>query len=162
MKKLEERRKIEQIPIYDKDGRIQYYIIPNYKLVEEFETFNERKFHRVLINVIRRINEEYKEQNKYIQISSQVAINRIISINNQRNTNLFEELRDKSIDYVLFDLNSGKIECLIELDDNTHLEEKRKLRDNLINKMFNGLVKIKHIEKQDNYNEDEIYQIIIK
>lgn len=58
-----ERRKIEQIPVYDKDGRIDYYKIPNYKLKNEFITIPERIFMKTLINVIKKINNDYISTN---------------------------------------------------------------------------------------------------
>ena len=54
MKILDEKRKIEQIPIYDSDGRIEYYKIPNYTVKKEFLSINERKFLKELIKAIYR------------------------------------------------------------------------------------------------------------
>lgn len=160
METLEERRKIKQIPIYDHDGRIKFYAIPNYTVREEFETFSERAFHRNLIKIVQKINEEFKTDNKYIQISTQVAVNRIIDINNERNKDLYEEIRDKSIDYVLYDLNNGKIICCIELNGQEHIENnKRVKRDLLLEKMFQDVVSLIYIDK-DKYNENEIYEKI--
>ena len=59
MEILEEKRKIEQIPIYDEDGRISYYKIPNYTKRKEFLTANERKFMKELIKAIKTLNEKY-------------------------------------------------------------------------------------------------------
>ena len=156
-----ERRKIEQIPVYDKDGRIDYYKIPNYKLKNEFITIPERIFMKTLINVIKKINNDYKDNKIYLQISTQVALNRIIEINNKRVSNLYEEIKNKSIDYVIYDLNSGKIICCIELDGREHAEnEDRKNRDIVISKMLNGIIKIIHIRMKSSYNEDEIIKLI--
>lgn len=156
-----ERRKIEQIPVYDKDGRIDYYKIPNYKLKNEFITIPERIFMKTLINVIKKINNDYKDSKIYLQISTQVALNRIIEINNKRVSNLYEEIKNKSIDYVIYDLNSGKIICCIELDGREHAENgDRKNRDIVISKMLNGVVKIIHIRMKSSYNEDEIIKLI--
>ena len=106
MEVKEEKRKIEQIPIYDESGRISYYKIPNYTVRKEFLTANERKFMKELIKAVKTLNEKYKEKNIHIQISSQVAINRIIDINNRRIPELYEEIRDKSIDFVLYNINN--------------------------------------------------------
>ena len=161
MELLEERRKIEQIPVYDKDGRIEYYKIPNYTLKNELITNSERNFLRVLINIIQKLNEEYKEKKIFLQISTQVALNRIIDIINKRNTELYEEIKNKSIDYVLYDLNTGKIICCIELDGKEHFEnEERKNRDILLTKMLKEIVKIIHIPCSNNYNEEEIIRLI--
>lgn len=161
MEKLEQRRKIEQIPVYDEDGRIDYYKIPNYSLRNELMTIPERIFMRTLINVIKRLNDEYKENKLFLQISTQVALNRIIDINNKRNSNLYDEIKNKSIDYVIYDLNTGKIICCIELDGKEHLDdEDRKNRDILLSKMLKEVVKIIHIKVCSNYNEEEIIKLI--
>lgn len=161
MKILEERREVKQIPVYDKDGRIEYYKIPNYSIREEILTNNERKFLRTLIKVVQKLNEEYKKKNLYVQISTQVAINRIIAINNKRNSALYEEIKDKSIDYVLYDINTGKILVCIELDGKEHEEnEERQKRDILVDKMFNGIVNLVHIKNQDEYDENIILNLL--
>lgn len=165
MEVIEERRKIIQEAILDCDGRIEYYKIPNYTLTNEFITNSERDFYKVLIKIVQRLNAEFKEKGirKYLQISTQVAINRIVNINNARNQDLFKEIRDKSIDYVLFDLNSGKIECCIELNGKEHIEnDERKKRDILIGKIFSGLVKYIPIERKEYYDENEIIEEINK
>ena len=156
MEILEEKRKIEQIPVYDEDGRISYYKIPNYSKRKEFLTANERKFMRELIKAIKILNEKYTEKNIHIQISSQVAINRIIDINNRRIPELYEEIRDKSIDFVLYNINNGEILTCIELDDNTHEEEERKKRDILLEKMFKETINIIHFKAKNEYTESEI------
>ena len=161
MEILEERRKIEQIPVFDENGRIEYYKIPNYSIKKEFITCRERNFMRVLINIIQRLNEEYKDNKIFLQISTQVALNRIIDINNKRNTTLYEEIKNKSIDYVLYDLNTGRIICCIELDGKEHFENtERKNRDILLSKMLNEVVKIIHIKCNNCYDEDEIIKLI--
>lgn len=160
---IEEKRKIEQIPIYDKDGRIDYYKIPNYKMKKEFLSINERKFLKSLIKAIKTLNEKYKEKNIYIQISTQVALNRIIDINNRRIPELYNEIRNKSIDFVLYNINDGKILTCIELDDSTHeKKEERKERDILIDKMLNETVNIIHFKAKIEYTENEILKQLLK
>lgn len=64
---------------------------------------------------------------------------------------------------MLYDLNTGKILCCIELDGKEHIENKeRKKRDVLLSKMLNGVVKIIHIPSNTNYNEDDIIRKIIE
>lgn len=157
MEILEEKRKIEQIPIYDEDGRVKYYKIPNYTKRKEFLTQNERKFMKGLVKAIKTLNEKNKERNVHIQISSQVAINRIIDINNRRVPELYEEIRDKSIDFVLYNIINGEILMCIELDDSTHENnEERKKRDILIEKMFEETINIVHFKAKSEYTESEI------
>lgn len=162
MKILDEKRKIEQIPIYDSDGRIEYYKIPNYTVKKEFLSINERKFLKELIKAIRILNDKYKTRNIYIQISTQVAINRIIDINNRRLPDLYEEIRNKSIDFVLYNMNNGQILTCIELDDSSHENDKRKQRDILLDKMLKESVSIIHYKAKNEYTENEILNILLK
>ena len=89
---------------------------------KEFLSINERKFLKSLIKAIKTLNEKYKEKNIYIQTSTQVALNRIIDINNRRIPELYDEIRNESIDFVLYNINDGKILTCIELDDSTHFK----------------------------------------
>ena len=162
MKILDEKRKIEQIPIYDSDGRIEYYKIPNYTVKKEFLSINERKFLKELIKAIRILNDKYKTRNIYIQISTQVAINRIIDINNRRLPDLYEEIRNKSIDFVLYNINNGQILTCIELDDSSHENNKRKQRYILLDKMLKESVNIIHYNAKNEYTENEILNILLK
>ena len=159
---LQERRHVEQIPVYDRDGRIDYYKIPNYKLRNEFLTNSERTFYRSLINVVKKLNEEYKDDKRpYFVISTQVALNRIVDINNERNSNLYDEIKNKSVDFVVYNLNSGKIICCIELDGKEHKEnEKRIERDKLLSKMLDDLVDLTHININNNYDEEYLLKKI--
>ena len=160
---IDDRRKVEQIPVLDSEGRISYYKIPNYTLRNEFITNNERNFMRLLINVVQKLNEEIKKDRVFLQISTQVALNRIIDINNRRNQHLYDEIKNKSIDYVIYDLNTGRIVCCIELDGKEHIEDsQRKERDKLLSKMLNNLVKIIHVKSYENYTEEGIMNLIRK
>ena len=154
------RRELVQIPIADEDGRIKYYVIPNYTVRKEFETASERRFHGLLIKIINKIKEE-NHNIKHIQISAQVAINRIIDINNKRNGDLREEIRDKSIDYVIYDLNNGEIKCCIELNGKEHdIDPKTRQRDILVHKMFKGLIPLIPIPLEEAFNEETLYRQI--
>lgn len=152
-----EKRKLVQIVKRDSDGRISHYEIPNYTLRNEFETESERKFHGLLINIINKIKEENHDI-KHIQISAQVAINRIIDINNKRNGELYEEIRDKSIDYVLYDLNNGEIKCCIELNGKEHdMDPEKKQRDILVKKMFQGIIPLIPIPLEEAFDKEKLY-----
>ena len=158
---MEEKRKIEQIPVYDEDGRIEYYKIPNYKKHENFLTKNEIIFFRELLLTIKKYNKENKNKS-YLVVFSQVAINRIIDINNSRNCkNLTEELKNKSIDFVIYDIKNNDIKCCIELDGPEHeIDIERKKRDILLDKMFKDLIKIIHIKNREIYNKEELERIL--
>lgn len=55
----EEKRKIEQIPIYDEDGRIEYYKIPNYTIRKEL--LLEKMFKEIIRVVHFKAKNEYTE-----------------------------------------------------------------------------------------------------
>lgn len=151
------RRELIQIVKRDEDGRISHYEVPNYNLRKEFETASERRFHGLLIKIINKIKEE-NQNIKHIQISAQVAINRIIDINNRRNGDLKEEIRDKSIDYVIYDLSNGEIKCCIELNGQEHkTDPKTRQRDILIDKMFEGIIPLIPIPLEEAFNEEKLY-----
>ena len=67
-----------------------------------------------------------------------------------------EEIKDKSIDFVLYNINTGEIYACIELDDSTHENEDRKKRDILLEKMFNDVLNIIHFKSKNEYTESEI------
>lgn len=154
-----EKRKIKQIEMRNEFGELEYTIIPNYKVHENFMTENEIKFYKFLIRVVLEIKER---NNINLTIFTQVALNRIIDVNNERQKNeLFEKISRKSIDFVLFEENTNKIKCCIELDDETHKEEKRIKRDILLDKIFKDNIKLIHIQRNQYYNlEETIKQII--
>ena len=109
-----------------------------------------------LIKAVKTLNERYKDTNIHIQISSQVALNRIIDINNRRIPELYEEIKDKSIDFVLYNINTGEILVCIELDDNTHSNNGRIERDILLEKMFKEIIRVVHFKAKNEYTESEI------
>ena len=97
-----------------------------------------------------------------LTIFTQVALNRIIDVNNERHKNdLFEKISRKSIDFVLYNEKINKIFCCIELDDKTHNEPKRIKRDNLIDKIFKNNIKLIHIKTAQYYNLEEVINKII-
>ena len=160
MELMEERRKITQEKIYDKDGILTYTIIPNYKLKEEFLTNNETKLLKALIQVVQDIKKQY---NINLQIFSQVALNQIIKINNTREKELYEYIKNKSIDFALYDIETNNIYCCIELDDKTHETKERIQRDLIVNRIFKNLnLKLIHIKTQKYYDQEEIKKLILE
>lgn len=82
-----------------------------------------------------------------------------VKINNTRASELYEYIKNKSIDFLLYDRDNGKIISCIELDDYTHEQEERKERDLKINKVFESInLKLIHIKVQNFYNMEEIYK----
>lgn len=163
----EEKRTTKQVPVYDENGNLEYMKIPNYRLHEPFLTKNEVNFFVTLINAVNQI------KNLKLSIFAQVALNRIIDVNNERvkfgNSNkndpeksLWKEIHERSIDFVLYDRDKEKIYCCIELNDETHKQPKRKERDEIIEKiLLEGDIRIIFQKRQNHYNVDEIVKKIL-
>lgn len=156
---MNERREIKQIEVKNEIGELEYTIIPNYRVHENFMTESEIKFYKFLIRAVLEIKEKY---NINLTIFSQVALNRIIDVNNERRkSELFEKISRKSIDFVLYSENEEKIKCCIELDDETHKTEERSKRDELLDKIFKDNIKLLHIERDSYYDMKKIIDLII-
>lgn len=142
-----EKRKMKELEILDDKGMLDYTIIPNYKMKEEFITENELKLYKVL----KKVAYELK-----LDIFTQVALNRILEINNRRKQQQLRNRIDrKSIDFVLYDERMKKIICCIELDDPTHEREDRIERD-----LFKDTIKLIRIKVQNYYDYDKILNMI--
>ncbi len=156
---MKEQRIVKQIEKYDENGELEYTIIPNYRQHDNFLTNNELKFYKVLIIATKTIREKY---NIDLKIFTQVALNRLIDVNNQRKMNeLFDKISMKSIDFVLYDMNNNKVQYCIELDDETHNQEKRIERDKLLDKVFQNNINFIHIKRQEYYDIEEIIKLIV-
>ncbi len=154
-----EKRVVKQIEKRDENGNLEYTIIPNYKTHVDFMTKAELKFYRFLINIIIELKKTYDLN---LSIFAQVAVNRIIDVNNDRVKNeLFDKISRKSIDFVLFDEKNSQIYCCIELDDKTHENSDRHERDILLDNVFKNNVKLIHITQQEYYSKEEIIKKII-
>ena len=147
-----EKRKMKELEILDDKGMLDYTIIPNYKMKEEFITENELKLYKVL----KKVAYELK-----LDIFTQVALNRILEINNRRKQQQLRNRIDrKSIDFVLYDEKIKKIVCCIELDDPTHEREDRIERDLFLDKIFKDTIKLVRIKVQNYYDYNAILDII--
>ncbi len=147
-----EKRKMKELEILDDKGMLDYTIIPNYKIKEEFITENELKLYKVL----KKVAYELK-----LDIFTQVALNRILEINNRRKQQQLRNRIDrKSIDFVLYDEKTKKIVCCIELDDSTHEREERIERDLFLDKIFKDTIKLIRIKVQNYYDYDKILNMI--
>ena len=72
----------------------------------------------------------------------------------------FNRIKAKHIDFVLTD-KDGNIKALIELDDKSHEQEKRKERDEFLNNIFqNQKIKLLRIPVKYSYNTLELKQKI--
>lgn len=147
-----EKRKMKELEILDDKGMLDYTIIPNYKIKEEFITENELRLYKVL----KKVAYELK-----LDIFTQVALNRILEINNRRKQQQLRNRIDrKSIDFVLYNERTKKIICCIELDDPTHEREDRIERDLFLDKIFKDTIKLVRIKVQNYYDYNAILGMI--
>lgn len=157
---MNERRYTEQFEVYNEFGQLDYTVIPNYKIKSNFMTPSEIKMYKILVLATKEIREKY---NLKLEIFAQVALNRIVEINNMRKQEeLFKNISERSIDFVLYNKEIDKIHCCIELDDETHNQEKRQKRDKIIDNALSRNIKMIHIKRENNYNLESIIQAIIK
>lgn len=119
---INERRTCVQKAVPEKDGNgIEYYIIPNYVKCDDFMTENERNFFLKLVKVVMKMKEKNSSFG-YLNISSQVAVNRLIRVNNEREARFEKDIFGKSVDFVIYDVNHNNVICAIELDNKAHEE----------------------------------------
>ncbi len=157
---MREKREILQRKIYDENGKLQYTIIPNYKKTDYFMSKDEIRFYKVLILIVNEIKKMY---NINLQIFSQVAINRIIKQNNQREKELEKDIFCRSLDFVLYDLNKDEIFCCIELDGIEHKNNIEKIeKDRILDNALKNIYKLIRINVSEKYEITEIINKIIK
>lgn len=122
-------------------------------------TNQEIKFYKILILAINQIK---NKNGLKLEVFPQVALNRIIEQNNRREKELQKDLFAKSIDYVLYNREIDEIFCCIELDGEEHQTNPERIkRDNIIDKMFEGNIKLIHQKVSNNYDLEEIINKII-
>ena len=90
---------------------------------EKIMTETEIKFYKLLKSITDKLN---------LTIFTQVALNQIITTNNQKGK---RQIGAKSIDFVITD-EFANIKMCLELDDYTHQRKDRIKRDEIVNKLF--------------------------
>ena len=119
-----------------------------YSKKEYLLTQNELKFYKLIKNITDKNN---------LNLFTQVALYEIIKTNNIKE---FNKIKSKTIDFVITDINT-KIKICIELDDVTHINEKRQERDKFIENLFKELnIKLIRIPVQNYYNLKDIEEKI--
>lgn len=97
-------------------------------------TITENIFYNILLDITKELD---------LILYSQVSLYAIVEVKEdfekKFHDELFDEIKAKTIDFVLVDKKTNKIKLCIELDDNSHNEWKRIQRDNFINKLFKDL-----------------------
>lgn len=124
-----------------------------YQRKDAFMTAAEREFFSVLRLATR---ERY-------QVFAQVHIPTILDhkVAGQNWRGAFRHIDEKSVDFVLCDTTSLRPILAIELDDRSHGEESRKLRDEEVNRIFEeaGLPLLR-IENRGHFNLSEVSRSI--
>lgn len=132
----------------DEKNNIKENIEDNYSLLYDKKSYlltqEELKFYKLLKTITNKNN---------LNLFSQVALYEIIKSKDIKD---FNKIKSKTIDFVITDINC-KIKICIELDDKTHIQEKRQQRDIFINKLFKDLnIKLIRIPVQNFYNLEEL------
>lgn len=156
---MKEKRKILQQKIYNEDGKLQCVVIPNYTKTDYFMSKSEITFYKLLILIVK----ELKEKNNIdLKVFPQVAVNRIIRQNNQRESELEKDIFARSIDFVLYDQQNDEIFCCIELDGTDHKTDENKIkRDKILDDAFKGIYKLIRIDVEQYYDKDNIINKIL-
>lgn len=158
---MKERRKIYQKKIYDENGKLKYTVIPNYVKTDYFMSETEITFFKKLIKAICKIRENYQLN---LDVFPQVAINRLIKQNNQREKELEKNIFAKSIDYTIYNKETNEIFCCIELNGNEHKNDVDRIeRDKLIDTIFKECnIYLIWQDVQEDYDLDKIINKILK
>lgn len=96
-------------------------------------------------------------------IAPQVHLGSLVAVNrSERNWQKYHNMIDrKSVDFVLFDKDTVVALLAIELDDRSHQEEKRRLRDEFVNRIFSlSDLKLARIRAQADYDINELRDLI--
>lgn len=73
----------------------------------------------------------------------------------------FKPIGAKSVDFVLCNKENGETVLVIELDDKTHLEERRQKRDKFVDEVLKSAgIPILHLKPQKFYQNEELKQAI--
>ncbi len=117
------------------ENNTSLFIKKEYLLTQE-----ELKFYKLLKSITDKYN---------LNIFCQVSLYAVVKNKEYKD---FNKIKSKSIDYVITD-NNCKIKFCIELDDKTHIKEKRQIRDNFINELFKQVnIKLIRVPVQSYYN----------
>lgn len=115
----------------DKTASVKREQIYFYSKKSQFMTPSEMEFYRTLVDAA---------ADKY-HVFPQVRIASLI--NNDTKGKYWKaslsRINNKSVDYVLCDKETLAVAYAVELDDPTHLTEKRKRRDEMVNQIFKDI-----------------------
>lgn len=87
--------------------------------------------------MFKKLEQEYGNQ---YYIFPQINLDKLIEVTDEKNFyHYFNQINRRSVDFVLADKQTLETKQLIELDDSTHLQQKRKQRDQFVNQLLSKL-----------------------
>ena len=111
----------------------------------------------------RRIEPHFRNHERYA-IVTKIRIGDIVSVKggtNRARFGMLMKINKKHVDYVIVERKTYKPLLIIELDDRSHLQKKRKQRDDFVDKVFNDAgIPILHVTKPAFLKSDDIIDII--
>ncbi len=115
-------------------------------------SLNELNFYNVLTEIANELN---------LTVFSQVSLYNIVetlpNLDYKTKRTYFNQISQKSIDFVLVDKNDCRIKLCIELDDSTHQQKNRIERDKFINELFRCLeINLLRYPVYKNYYKDTL------
>ena len=137
--------------IYDENNDVIPTLAKDKTLYETkpFMTLYERKIYNILL----KLGDNYK-------IIPQINLASIIR---KKNNNHYYSDLFRNIDFAIFDKECNKLLLLIEIDDSTHDNYKRKQRDQKVNDICkNASIKLIHFYMKYPNNEDYVINRVMK
>lgn len=123
----------------------------NYLVKNNPMTETEQKF----INYLKVFTDKYN-----LIILPQIQLQSIFKTIDKKDISNFNKIKSKSVDFAIVD-NKYNYKLFIELDDYTHNRQDRIKRDVFVNNLFRTYnLKLKRIKVQNNYNLEELENII--
>ena len=121
--------------IYRADLEEQIDYTKYYRPKRYITTLTENIFYKILLDIAKELD---------LILYSQVSLYAIIEVKKEKYSKkecdeLFDDIKAKTIDFVLVDKKTNKIKICLELDDGTHKKWDRIERDKFINKLFKDL-----------------------
>jgi len=117
-------------------------------------TETEKRFYFVLAEIM---------GNDYL-IFSKVRMADLLHLPRMSGSNFyhyFNKIQSKHVDFLICDKKNIKPLLVIELDDLSHLQSNRMIRDLLVNKIFeNAKLPIEHISVSQSYNKEDLLKKI--
>ena len=142
----------------DYEAKLESEKILPYKTRDDFLSYAEKSFYLTLKTFI----------NEKVVICPKVSLKDIFfvskSVSNGSSKDYmkyFGRIAQKHVDFLLCDPKSMKPLCGVELDDSSHLKEKRAARDEFVDRVYaTAGLKLVHIPLKQGYSVDDLKKIL--